>query len=216
MKKAILFDFDGVLVESIPQHMEAWAEVCPAAGFQPHEETVRLTEGSKAWQICQAMAKYRGVDLPEEQARQLAEEKNRIFRRNGSVRVFEQVPELISVAKQFHLKTAVVTGTSKKNLRATLPEDIYNSFDFIVCDENSPKGKPDPGPYLTAVHYFGLRPEECLVIENAPLGIRAATTAGIFTVALATTLPREHLSRADVIYNDHAELLNHLPELIGQ
>ena len=214
MKKAILFDFDGVLVESISHHMAAWKPVCIEAGFKPHEQTVRLTEGSKAWQICLAMAKYRGKQFSEKKAKELAEEKNVIFRSANEAKIFKEIPDIITTAKKNKLKCAVVTGSSIKNVKTILGNELLEFFDYFIVDENSPKGKPFPDPYLAAAKHLQVPPHECLVIENAPLGIQSAKTAGMFCVALQTTLSKEQLSQADVIYKDHSELLENMTNLI--
>ena len=214
MKKAILFDFDGVLVESISHHMAAWKPVCIEAGFKPHEQTVRLTEGSKAWQICLAMAKHRGLQLNEKKAKELAEAKNIIFRSANKARIYKEIPGLIATVKKNKLKCAVVTGSSVKNVKTILGNELLGLFDFLVVDENSPKGKPLPDPYLAAAKHLQVPAHECMVIENAPLGIQSAKAAGIFCVALQTTLSKEQLSQADVIYKDHSELLENMTNLI--
>jgi beta-phosphoglucomutase len=194
--------------------MAAWDQVCLKAGFKPHEETVRLTEGSKAWQICLEMAKYRGVKITKVEAIDMAETKNVLFRTSNKTKIYKEIPDIISLAKKLKLKLAVVTGTSEKNLKTVLEDKILNNFDFVVVDENSPKGKPFPDPYLTAAKNMNVSPQDCIVIENAPLGIQSAKAAGMFCIALQTTLPREHLSQADVTYYDHSELLENITHLI--
>lgn len=215
MIRAALFDFDGVLAGSLKFHLAAWEMVCKEEGFSPHEETVRLNEGSKAWQICLEMAKYRGVQLSEKRAKELADAKNIFFRNGDKPRIYKEIPDIICAAKNNNLKLAVVTGTSMKNIKTVLGDQILNLFDFLVVDENSPKGKPFPGPYLTAAKNLGVLPQECIVFENAPLGIQAAKAAGMFCVALQTTLSQEHLTQADVIYKDHSELLANIVHLFG-
>jgi beta-phosphoglucomutase len=84
-------------------------------------------------------------------------------------------------------------------LKEILPLRIYNLFDYAVTGDHVKRGKPHPDPYLKAAKGLGLRPRECIVVENAPLGIESAKRAGMFCVALTTSLPREYLKRADVV-----------------
>jgi beta-phosphoglucomutase len=79
-------------------------------------------------------------------------------------------------------------------------------FDFIITGDEVPRAKPFPDPYLTAAHHLGILPEQCMVVENAPLGIEAAKNAGMYCVAIATTLGEEYLTAADLILRNIAEL----------
>ena len=207
MKKAILLDFDGVIAETLSSHLYAWQLACRDENFDPHEMSVRLNEGSKAWQICKAMANYRGMEISREKAENISDIKNNIFRTTNRAQLYPQIEDLIKIARRYAIKLAIVTGTSTANLKSVIPHNIFSEFDFIVADENTPNGKPDPGPFLIGAKNLGVLPAECIVIENAPLGIQAANAAGMFCIALETTLPREQLSKADVIYKNHSELL---------
>lgn len=213
MIRAFLFDFDGVLAETLPHHLRAWKQVFHSEPFEPHEMTLKMNEGSKAFQICKAMAKYWGFEISEEKAKELAHKKNEIFRGENKAKIYREIPQIIAVAKQHNAKIGLVTGTSLKNLQVVLPAEIYNSFDEIVTDKDTSRGKPFPDPYLRATEKLNVPPDQCIVIENAPMGIDSAKAAGTFCVALMTTLSREHLQKADVIYRNHGELLENITGL---
>jgi len=214
LKKAILLDFDGVIAETLPSHMYAWQQACRDEKFDSHEMSVRLNEGRKAWQICIAMANHRGIQISREKAISLSEIKNRIFRSTNRAQIYPQIPDFLKISKANSLKIAIVTGTSTANLKSVIPHNIFSQFDFVVADENTPNGKPAPDPFLIGAENLDVSPEDCIVVENAPLGIEAAKAAGTFCIALETTLPGEHLSKADVIYKNHSELLKNFEKLL--
>lgn len=216
MSRALLFDFDGVLAETLPHHLQAWEKAFRGEPFEPHEMTIKLNEGSKAFQICMAMAKHGGVEISEEKAKELADKKNDIFRAANKARLYPEIPKIISVAKQHGAKIGLVTGTSLKNLQVVIPPEIYNLFDTIIAENDTARGKPFPDPYLVAIKRLNIPADQCIVLENAPMGIDSAKAAGAFCVALMTTLSREHLQRADVIYENHGALLQNMSELFEE
>ena len=90
----------------------------------------------------------------------------------------------------------------------SLGPDQRACFDFILTGDEIERAKPDPEPYLTAARRIGLEPGECIVIENAPLGIEAAKAAGMQCIAVESTLKRDHLGSADYIFKDIGELID--------
>jgi beta-phosphoglucomutase-like phosphatase (HAD superfamily) len=209
--KALLFDFDGVISASIDQHLRAWQVVLPPIGVEPDPLVLRRHEGEPAWRIAQEMCLFCGKSIDEPEARRLAALKNDHFRSQPGPGLYAGVTEILDYAVQAGLKTAVVTGTTHQNIQYVLGEWI-GRFDALFGDGDYARPKPNPDPYLAAVDHFALPPEACVVIENAPMGIRAAKSAGLFCLALLTTLPREELSQADLVLPDHASLLQWLRE----
>ncbi len=95
-----------------------------------------------------------------------------------------------------------VTLLSRVFFKKILPKKIYKLFDVIVAGNNVKKGKPHPEPYLKAAKLLNLKIDECVVVENAPYGIESAKCAGMYCIAISTSLPREFLTRADVVIDD--------------
>ena len=112
------------------------------------------------------------------------------------------------------MKVALVTACALKNMQHCLNPEEQAHFDFIITGDEVPRAKPFPDPYLMAARQLGLRPEECVVVENAPLGIEAARNAGMRCVAIETTLGKEYLKSADHVLPNVAALLS-LPILSG-
>ena len=216
MIKALCFDFDGVLAETLPYHLAAWKKVFCEHGIDVDAMVVRLNEGAPAWKIGQAIALNAGVEFSEKELVEIAQRKNEMFRTANKAAVYEGVWDLIKWSKCRGLKLALVTGTAYDNLKAVLPESLLAAFDAIVKDGDTERGKPHPEPYLLAAKKLGLKPSECLVLENAPLGIRSAKAAGAFCVALMTTLPADRLDEADVVVRDHMAVLEKFEKLLGR
>jgi len=104
----------------------------------------------------------------------------------------------------------LVTGTPKAEIEKILPDRIRGLFDCIIAGDQVKNGKPDPEPYLAAARGLNVAAECCLVVENAPLGIQSAQKAGMFCVALTTSLPKEYLKNADAI----ADRLDQIPGIV--
>ena len=130
--------------------------------------------------------------------------------------IFTEIPQMIALHAEVRrrgFKVALVTACALKNMQHSLNGERQAHFDFIITGDEVPRAKPFPDPFLTAAHQLGLRPEECVVVENAPLGIESARNAGMRCVAIETTLGKEYLTSADHVLQNIAELLS-LPILI--
>ena len=104
--------------------------------------------------------------------------------------------------KAKNVPMAVVTGGNKKRVEATIAEYLDGYFNAFVTIDDVSQGKPHPEPFLKGAEKLNLKPEECIVVENAPLGIKAACAAGTTVIAVKTTLTDEYLSQADYILDD--------------
>ena len=207
MIKAVLFDFDGVMSDTFPYHFQAWQKTFNKQGIEPIAEIIRKNEGSPAFKIAQAVAREKGVVLDDEQARTIADEKNALFRKISKAQPYPQIKSILELIDKMGGKSALVTGTALQNVHKVLPPLIIDHLSTIVTDKDTRRGKPFPDPYLKAIEQLDLSPRECLVVENAPLGITAALQSKAHCVALKTTLPKEDLLDADWIFDNHTELL---------
>jgi len=100
----------------------------------------------------------------------------------------------------------LVTGTSRHEARKLVPGDLWDCFDVTVCGSDVHNGKPHPEPYLKAIAKLNVKPHQALVFENAPFGIRSAKAAGLFCLALETSLPYLYLKGADAIFSSFKEI----------
>jgi beta-phosphoglucomutase len=214
MIRGVLFDLDGVIVDTLHYHYLAWKHMFDRYGGVPvSERTVLLHEGKNSRGILPILMKETGVKIPEAQQGDFIEEKRAYYRSIVQVRQYPKALETIDELHRRGFKVALVTACALKNMQHSLDSEQQAHFDFIITGDEVPRAKPFPDPYLTAARQLGLDPEECIVVENAPLGIEAAHNAGMRCVAIETTLGKEYLASADRVLQNIADLLN-LPSLI--
>jgi len=213
---AIFFDFDGVMADTMPWHLPAWKQVIEEQyGFPFQPMIVKLNEGRPAVDIAKVVFEDAGQDYTPEILAHVVDQKNALFRANSKACVYPENFEIIQHAQDAGLRVGLVTGTRLENVHALLPEKLLADFDAIIVDGDVERGKPCPDPYVQAAQRCRVEPNNCLVIENAPLGIQAGKSAGMFCIALKTTLSSEHLQAADVIFENHAELLANIGKYIS-
>jgi beta-phosphoglucomutase len=213
--KAVFFDFDGVMADTMTFHLPAWKRILESDyGFTPDPMTVKLNEGRPVYYIAQAVFEHAGQPYTPTVLKDVISKKNALFRATNKSMVFVENYDIIKVAMERGLQVGLVTGTKRENLAVVIPDDLLVHFDIIITDGDTENGKPAPDPYLAAAENVAVHPGECLVIENAPIGIQAAKAAGMFCIALKTTLSEEHLHQADVTFKNHTELLQSLDQFI--
>ncbi len=132
-----------------------------------------------------------------------------------SIHPFEGVMEMLEFLKRDGMKLALVTGSPRSLMERIVPQSALSCFSVSVTADDVKSGKPDPEPYLKALHYLDSKPEDSIVIENAPMGIRSAKSAGLVCYAIETSLPGEYLDEADLVFHDHHSLFAFLREKIS-
>lgn len=207
--RAVIFDVDGVLVKSMEKHAEAYAAAFRAHGVEIAQHEVFRNEGRGSRDVAVMLSKERNLGLTDAQLDAVAKEKQRVFASFGPMPRYPGVNELIARLHIRGLKLAMVTGTSRFNVQNHFP-DLLAKFDVIVTADDVKRTKPDPEPYETAVAKLGLRKDECVVVENAPLGIKSAKAAGLRVIAITSTNPPDALKEADVVVATIAEVEQNL------
>ena len=125
--------------------------------------------------------------------------RQKIFKKYFCRSIFKGAEESLNCFKEEGYLLALVTGTPIQEVHKILPLKILSMFKVVVAGNQVKRGKPHPEPYLKASRLLGLIPSQCLVVENAPLGIKSAKRAGMFCIAVTTSLPREYLKEADMV-----------------
>jgi beta-phosphoglucomutase len=203
--KAIIFDMDGVLVDSMPYHAEAWKQAFSTVGISIEQEAIYELEGSNHRQLVDIIFRRFGRTPTEDDIRKLNSKKIEIFNSIERAVPFEGIKELLTSLKQKH-KLAVVSGSNRKTVHDILNKFFPGIFDVVIDGDDSSESKPSPVPYLKAAEKLDIPMEHCLVVENAPLGIRSAKSAGLRCIAIPTYLDRRFLEEADIIVESHREL----------
>ncbi len=213
MIKAILFDLDGVIVDSLYYHYLAWEKMFNDRGGSISLQSVYLHEGRNSFEILPLFCKEAGVDIPKEEHTDFIEAKRAYYREIAQLKYYPNAFETITELKARGFKLALVTASARKNMEKSVNPERQKLFDVIVTGTDIPRAKPNPDPYLTAQRMLDVRPEECVVIENAPLGVESAKNAEMICVGVESTLGREYLQQADFIINEISELIGFFPVL---
>ena len=204
--RAILWDLDGVLVNSMEFHYQAYQEVLASRGKElSREEYLRELIGLRNYVILRRVL----GDLSDEEVEALAERKEEAFRRlvAGQVKALPGADQLLRRAKEAGLRQAIVSSTPRANIELMLKSlGLWDIFDAIVGEEDAARGKPDPEGFLLAASRLGVAPEECIVIEDAPEEIAAGKAAGMRCIGVTTTRPAEKLSQADLVVGSLEDL----------
>jgi len=208
MKEYLFFDLDGVLLDSMPYHAQAWILAFKSFGLDFSEEEIYLHEGAIELESAKSLFLGKGFHPSEAFFEKAFKLQKRLFKEQFSAKVkpFPEVPDLLSDLKKEGRKLALVTSSSEEILDEVFPRTLKTLFEVVLTGDKVERRKPHPDPYLKARESLAAPQEECLVIENAPAGILAAKRAELFCIGITTTLKKEHLSLADLIVNDHGEL----------
>ncbi len=207
--KAVIFDFDGVIVDSMPYHFIAWFEALRPYGVRVGCLDVYCREGERWEKSVRDFLGRNNIKPSPELLGRIFRRRRRIFRKySASMRFFPGAFRILRELKIRGYKLALVSGTPYIEIKRMLPAVIGRLFDVMVTGDKVRRGKPHPEPYETALRLLGLKAAECLVVENAPLGIASASGAGIFCAAVSTSLPAGYLSGADVIIDGISAVLD--------
>ncbi len=207
-KEAILFDMDGVVLDSMPWHVRAWQEAFREFGLNVPEEALYLHEGAIEAETSRKIFEDQGVSPTDELFQAVLKRQRELFRKKyqAFVRPFPEIPDLLSDLKREGKRLALVTSSHEEILRDILPQVLLRLFHFVLTGDRVRRRKPHPEPYLLASKNLGVPKPLAAAVENAPAGIKSAKGAGLTCIALTTTLSPEHLKEADIIIPSHEEL----------
>lgn len=187
--KAVLFDMDGVLYDSMRFHARAWYETATRHQLNSTPELFYLYEGRTGEStINELYQKTFQRDATDEEKRSIYEEKATLFNRYNDGKAMQGAAEVLKAVKASGLQTLVVTGSGQHSLINKLEHTYPGYFkrEKMVTAFDVKLGKPHPEPYLMGLKKAGVNPHEAFVVENVPMGVQAGVAAGIFTIAVNT------------------------------
>jgi beta-phosphoglucomutase len=210
--KAIFFDMDGVLFDSMGSHATAWVGALKQMGLPFTEEEAYMNEGrTGASTIDGVFKKQHGRHATDEEKQTIYKLKSRLFETFKHSEKIPFVSDLLGRIQLQKLEIFVVTGSGQPSLIDSLEGNFPGVFQKkkMVTAFDVQYGKPHPEPYLMALKKSGLNPWEVAVIENAPLGVESSSKAGLFTIAVNTgPLDPSVLadSGADIVFDSMKDL----------
>jgi len=196
-KRTILWDMDGVISDSYSFHFAAWQETFAKRGIKFTKEDFTQLFGTRNDFIIRSVM---GRKLPERAIKIMVQEKEVTFRRKAAenIKPFPGVVRLLNALKKGNFKLGLVSSAPKENIDLVLSKlNLSGIFDCIVSGQEVSKSKPSPQIYLLAAKKLEVTPNDCVVIEDSPLGVKAAKTAGMRCLAITNTHTRQKLTEAD-------------------
>jgi HAD superfamily hydrolase (TIGR01509 family) len=203
---AVIFDLDGVIVQTTEFHFKAWREFFSKRNIDFSFEQFIETFGSRNYDV---FVQYVDPNISIMESIKLSEEKESLFRNyaKGKVEAIDGAVELIYNLNIEGIKLGLATSTPRKNLEFFFRElNIGKYFLATVCEEEVVNGKPNPEIFLKCAQELNVAPEVCVVVEDSPQGVMAARRAKMACVAYTTTNPGERLLLANAIVNGPTEV----------
>lgn len=212
---AICFDLDGVLIDTMPLHAQAWQEAARQHGLVAPVRLIYEWEGEVGTVTARSLFSRRGIKASQGQLAALLRDKEQRFSRLArDVRVIPRMVRLLDQLSRRGVPLALVTGTSSQEVKRVVSAALLKRFRAIITGSQVGQGKPHPEPYLKAFLRLRTRASRTVVIENAPYGIRAARRAGAgLVIAVASSLPKRYLHEAHVVVESAAQLSSCLDRL---
>ena len=200
MDIGLLFDWDGVVIDSHNQHDEAWAILSKETGHPIPEGFFKQTFGMRNQNIFPLWMPHIANDPAA--ITELADRKEELYRevlRRDGIQALPGVKTFLEAAREAGIPRSVGSSTPLKNIETVIEmAGLQGLFDAIVSSEDVTHGKPDPEVFLKGAQKLGRAPGRCIVFEDAFVGIQAGKSGGMKVVGIATTHPKEKLTEADV------------------
>jgi len=203
---AVIFDMDGVLADTGPVHFESWVKMTSEIGVEFTKEFFEQIFGQQSPEI---IKKLMGPNVNEITIEKLANLKEKYYRDmvKDQLKPLPGVIELIKELYNLKFKLAVGSSGPSENVELLLTSlKIKKYFNAVITAAEIKRGKPEPDVFLEAAKRVKVKQSQCVVIEDAPVGIESAKRAGMKCIALTTTHPEKELFNADLIVKDLSEI----------
>ena len=202
----IIFDMDGVLADTGPIHFESWVNLGREIGIEFTREFFEKIFGQQSSTITRKLV---GSDPDDVLIEKWANFKEKNYREMVKDKL-EPLPGVMKILfdlKSKGFKLAVGSSGPSENVDLLLNSlKIKHYFDVIITAADVKKGKPEPEVFLIVAEALNINPKNCMVFEDAPVGIEAAKRAGMISIALTTTHNKEQLLEADLVIKDLTEI----------
>jgi len=204
--KAVIFDMDGVITNTMPYHFDAWLATLVSSGIKVDCYEVYKREGQDGLSTIRELYQEHKRKFDLQQALGLLRQKEELFKRTVKIKFIKGARPFVRLLHKRKIILGLVTGTSRHEVERIMPKDLLKFFTVTITGDEVEKSKPNPEPFLKAIKQLNVSKGDAVVVENAPFGIKAAKRAGLFCIALETSLPRRYLRQADLICKNFEEL----------
>jgi len=202
--KAVIFDLDGTLIDNNSYHLKSWIEYLKNHGRNISEEEYNLNfNGRTNKDVIQYIFDRQ---MNDEEILKYSLEKEALYRKNYKefIKPVNGLIEFMRILKRKNIAMAIATSGIQPNIDFMFENiPIKKYFKTVVNSSHIIKGKPDPEIYLKAASLLNVSPKNCLVFEDAVVGIKSAKSAGMRVVAITTTQSKKELLEADMIVDDY-------------
>ena len=202
--KAVIFDLDGTLIDNNSYHLETWKKYVKNIGRNISEEEYNANINGRTNR--DVIEYVFGRKMNDEEIIKYSLEKEALYREiyQPYIKPVAGLIELLEIFSNKNIPMAIATSGIQPNIDFMFDHILIKKyFKTVVNSSHITKGKPDPEIYLKAASILNVPPKNCLVFEDAVVGIKSAKAAGMKVIAIATTQPREELSIADMIIDDY-------------
>ena len=193
MKKGIIFDMDGTIVDSLPYHYNAWKIFFNENKVENFSEKLKNYKGGGTLDLMTAVY---GDKYSRKELKIMADDKEIIFReiyKNNVVPIMGFM-DMFKLIKSKKILVGIASNATRKNVKMILSElKIYEKFDSIICGDEVRKGKPDPEMFDETIDRFNLKKEECLIFEDSVEGVSAAVNSRVDVVGVTSSTSGEIL-----------------------
>ncbi len=218
--KCALIDMDGTLYDSMKNHTAAWHRMMTELGVDCDRNEFYQFEGMTGAQTINTLfMRAFGKPATDEEVKELYHRKTEYFKELPIVGVMPGAADMLKTLENNGIDRVIVTGSGQASLLDRLQKDFPGCFskDRMITSKDVKHGKPSPEPYLKALEIAGVKPNEAIVIENAPLGVKSGADAGIFTVGVLTgPIPADIMKQAgaDLLYDSMNDFAHNLQSLL--
>ncbi len=206
--KAVIFDMDGVLVDSQPYHFKADIDTMAEYGVIKDQKFYESFAGTLTADRMRTLKEMFGLDVPVEEM--TIKRENMILDIMGKedIKPVSGIPEFLRSIEEKGLTTAVASSSDYKLINLILNRlKIAQYFDSVTSGSDVKRGKPSPDVFLLAAERIGIGPSECLVVEDSENGVKAAKAAGMKVLGyINPTSGKQDLSLADFITDDFKKI----------
>lgn len=206
--RCVLFDFDGVIADTEYSNLNYYALAMKSVGVEMTEEEKLALIGASDNDTTPGLLKRAPAPVSMDEWRQARRRAGNTYA-DGDLEVYPGLRELIAALRARGIQTGVVSSTNSWMILTALNRlRMLPCFDVVICGDMTEKHKPDPDPYHFAMRTLDVRPEETVIVEDSPTGIRAALASGAKVVAFTGGSIPQDVSGAHVCTDNYADLLD--------